>query len=125
MQKIRRTLARDCTAAHDCPAVHEIDATTEQGDHLVQGYIITRAATLAALGARPGEVAVRLTQDVVEQMAARGIPMPWLLITPDGEPAAVGTTVPNTDDLLAGIGRSLPVGELLIVPRVLQEAVSC
>lgn len=125
MKKITRTLARDCTAGHDCPAVHEIETTSETEGRLVQGYTITDRGTLAALGVRPGEIAVRLSRALVDQLVAAGISTPWLRTTPDGEPAAVGATVPDTDDLLAGIGRTLPVGEQLVIPRSLQEAVPC
>lgn len=126
MNKIRRTLARhECTVGNDCPAVHEIESASEQGEHLVQGYVIDDQEVVDALGVRGGEVAVRLTSDVVDQMTAAGIPMPWLRTMPSGDPAAVGTTVRNPDDLLAEVGHGLPAGELLIVPRVLQEAVPC
>lgn len=126
MNKIRRTLARHlCTVGNDCPAVHEIESASKQGEHLVQGYVIDAQDVLDALGVCGGEVAVRLTSDVVDQMTAAGIPMPWLRTMPSGDPAAVGATVWDSDGLLAEIGHKLPTGELLIVPRALQEAVPC
>ncbi|MBA3905723.1 MAG: hypothetical protein H0X35_03420 [Pseudonocardiales bacterium] len=105
--------------------MHEIESAGKQGEHLVQGYVIDAQDALDALGVRGWEVAVRLTSDVVDQMTAAGIPMPWLRTTLDGDPAVIGTTFRDADDLLAEIGHTLPAGELLIVPRALQEAVPC
>lgn len=121
MLKIIRTLAQDsCSSGLGCPSVHEtFDDTTETGGLAVQGYTITDQAVLASLGVALRQTAVLLTDLAVEQARDRGVDLSWLRRTPDGRPAAVGTTVP---DLAVLLDKPVPADEHAVIPRAPLEA---
>jgi hypothetical protein len=61
IRKIRGT--KDC-AGKSCPAVHE----AENGDYVIQGYLVTDPNILGQLDLPAGESAVRVPRSLLESL---------------------------------------------------------
>jgi hypothetical protein len=60
-----RLLASSSCSGGDCPTIYG----TDDGDVLVQGYVVTDPDALKAIGAPEGEAVVRIPRYVLDQAA--------------------------------------------------------